>query len=174
MYNELWYAVHAQIQLRDCTMQIRDGSGSPKLLTVKIGDGNLTYDEKRTIEYTRDRGILDEVREGDDEPMDVSLDMQWTYLRGASPTPSVEEAIKGIGLAVSAGWKSSDSDACRPYAVDLIILNKPTPSTCGAQELIILPDFRWETMNHDPRAGTVACTGKCNASQATVVRSANS
>ena len=174
MNYDLWYAVHAQIQLRNCTMRIRDGSSPAKTLDVKIGDGNLTYDEKRTIEYTRDRGILDEVREGDDEPMDISLDMQWEYLRGASPTPSVEEAIKGIGLAVSAGWASSDDDACRPYAVDLVIINQPTPSTCGDQETIVLPDFRWETMNHDPRTGTISCTGKCNATEATVSRQTNS
>jgi hypothetical protein len=160
----------AQIQLRNCTMKVKDGSGEE--LEIKIGDGNLTYDEKRTIEYTKDRGVLDEVREGDEEPMDVSLDFQWEYLRGSSPTPTVEEAIKGIGLAAS--WVSSDSDTCRPYAVDLVILNLPSPAGCGDQEVITLPDFRWESMPHDPRAGTVSVSGKCNATQATVVRAAGS
>jgi hypothetical protein len=162
------YGVHAQIQLRNCTFKIKDGGG--KSLAIKVGDGNLTYTEKRTIEYTRDRGILDEVRQGDEEPMDVSFDFQWDYIVGDDPTPSVEEAIKGIGLAETAGWVSSDSDACRPYAVDLEITNSPTPSGCGDIEVITLPDFRWENLPHDVKAGSISCTGKCNAMTASASR----
>ena len=168
-----WVPVFAQIDLKDATIKIKDGTpGTPNELEIKIGEGNLTYTERRNMEYTLDRGILDEVREGDEVPIEVRTDFIWDYLRGSSPTPSVEEAIKNIGLA--SAWVSTDSDACRPYAVDLEITYAPTPYNCGDQEVITLPDFRYEQLDHDLRAGTVSMSGQCNVTQATVVRSAQS
>jgi hypothetical protein len=122
------------------------------------------------MEYTLDRGILDEVREGDQVPMDVSFDFVWEYIKGAtsSGVPSIEEALKNEGEA--SAWTSSDSDTCRPYAVDLVVTY--TPNCAGADdEVITLPDFRWESIDHDIKAGTIKCTGKCNATTATAVRS---
>ena len=37
---------------------------SPNSITIKIGEGNLTYSEKRPVEFKLDRGNLDTVREG--------------------------------------------------------------------------------------------------------------
>ena len=54
-----------------------DGQNS---LSIKIGEGNLTYSEKRGVEFTRDRGILDTVRGADDEPLDVSMDATWEWI----------------------------------------------------------------------------------------------
>ena len=165
---KVWVPVFAQIDLKNCTITIKDGGSES--LEVKVGEGNLTYSESRNIQYTLDRGKLDEVREGDEVPMDVKLDFTWEYLRGSGSTPSVEEALKNIGIADS--WVSSDTDACRPYAVDIEVLYQPTPASCGDQELITLVDFRYEKLDHDMKAGTVSVSGKCNVTQATVVRSA--
>ena len=170
--RKLWMTVYAVIDLKDATITIIDGSTPANELEVKIGEGNLTYSEKRNMQYILDRGALDEVREGDEVPVDVSMNFTWEYLRGSVGTPTIEEALKNIGEA--AAWESSDADACRPYAVDIKILYKPTPVACGDQEVIILSDFRWEDLNHDLRGGAVAVTGKCNVTQATVTRQANS
>ena len=167
-----WYSVFAQIDLKYATIEIKDGAGAS--IEVTIGEGNLTYTEAKNIEYTLDRGLLDEVREGDQVPVDVSLDFVWEYLRGPTggTPPSVEEALKNIGNASS--WTSTDTDACRPYAVDLVITYQPQPAACGDQEVITLPEYRYESLDHDLRAGTVSTSGKCNVTQATVVRSAQS
>lgn len=163
----------AQIDLKQATITIKDGSTN--LLEVRIGEGNLTYTEARTMEYKLDRGTLDEVREGDQVPVAVSMDFVWEYLKGPSSassaggTPTIEDALKKRGGA--AAWVSSDTDVCRPYAVDLVILYTPNCAT-GDKEEIVLADFRWESLNHDLRAGTVACAGNCNITQATVTRSA--
>ena len=37
-------------------------------ITVKIGEGTLSYSEHRNVAFTRDRGLLDTVRNADDEP----------------------------------------------------------------------------------------------------------
>lgn len=169
-----WVPVFAQIDLKNCTITLKDGGG--KSLEVKIGEGNLTYSESRNIQYTLDRGKLDEVREGDEVPMDVTLAFTWEYLRGSpsssGATPSVEEALKKIGNA--ADWVSSDTDECRPYAVDIEVVNAPQPAACGDKETITLVDFRYEKLDHDMKAGTVSVTGKCNVTQATVVRASQS
>lgn len=141
--------------------------GKVNSITVKVGEGTLTYSEKRNMEYTLDRGTLDEVREGDEVPMDVKFDITWDYITGDGVgTPSVEDALKKLGDAAT--WRSSDLDACKPYAVDVVI--EYTPDCAGDPEVITLPDFRWESLDHDLKAGTISCTGKCNATVADVVR----
>ena len=145
---------------------------TPQEIEIKIGEGNLTFTEAKNIDYILDRGRLDDVREGDQVPVDVNFDFKWDYILGVtgSSTPSVEEALKGIGEA--SDWTSTDSDACRPFAVDIEITYLPVPSTCGDKEVITLPDFRYENLEHDLSAGAISCSGKCNVTKITAVRTA--
>lgn len=138
-------------------------------LEIKVGEGNLTYDEKRNMEYKKDRGALDTVREGDEEPIDVRLDIQWEWLSsaGSDIVPTPEEVLKKEGLAST--WESSSSDPCEPYAVDLVIVYDPDCSGIDG-EMITLEDYRWESLNHDLKAGTLATSGKCNRTKATKER----
>jgi hypothetical protein len=177
LLSNAWLAAFAQIDLKNATIKIKDG-GSEEL-EVTVGEGNLVYTERRNIEYTRDRGNLDEVREGDQEPMEVRLDFVWEYLKsGPAATSSgvhvitVEDALKNSGSA--SDWTSTDADACRPYAVDIEVHYDPSPAGCGDEEVITLSDFRYEQLEHDLRAGTVSVTGRCNVTGATVLRQTNS
>jgi hypothetical protein len=159
----------AKIDLKNTTIRLQDGdSPTPNELEIKIGEGNLTYSEKKTMEYNLDRGLLDIVREGDQVPMDVSFDFVWEFLKADSlVVPTIEEFMKRSGPA--AAFVSTTTDQCQPYSVDIIVEQDPP---CGGEkrEIITLPDFRYEELNHDTRAGTVAVTGKCNATQATIIR----
>lgn len=141
-----------------------------RTLEIKIGTGNVVYAEKRNMDYTLDRGSLDTVREGDDVPMDVTLDFIWEFITassGATPTP--DDVFKKIGEA--SGWQTSSSDPCEPYAVDVMIEHIP-PCSGEQVETIVFPDFRWESLSHDLRTAAVAVTGKCNAKEAIVSRAA--
>jgi len=172
----IWVPVFIQIDLKQVELKLQDGDSPVNEIIIKIGEGNLTYDENVTREYTLNRGLLDEVRNGDEVPMDVTFDFVWEFITGnldsAGVPPTIEDALKFKGNA--AAWVSTDADACRPSALDIVLEHVPT---CGAgaptqeQEIITLPDFRYETLSHDLRAGTVACSGRCNATEATVVRS---
>lgn len=138
---------------------------SGRQLEIKIGEGNLTYDEKRTMEYKKDRGKLDTVREGDEDPIDVRLDIRWDWLSsaGTDTVPTPEEVLKKEGLA--SGWLSSAADACEPYAVNIVVVYDPECANADA-EVIHLRDYRYESLNHDLKAGTLATSGKCNHTKA--------
>ncbi len=165
------------IDLKDVTLKLRDGTTpTANELEIKIGEGNLTYSESRNIEYILDRGRLDEVREGDEVPMDISFEFVWEFIKGdtssAGAPPSIEDAFKNVGNAAS--WISTDADACRPFALDIILEHVPSCGAAGGvdQEITTLPDFRYESLDHDLRAGQVSVTGRCNAVEASIVRSA--
>lgn len=175
LLGDIRSTVFTRIDLKKATIKLKDGGSNE--LEVKIGEGNLTFTEAKVMEYLLDRGNLDDVREGDQVPVDVSLDFIWEYLRGPSSastasggTPTIEDALKNRGAA--ADWVSTDTDTCRPYALDLEITYEPTPTSCGDKETITLSDFRYESLDHDLRAGSVAVSGKCNVTEATVVREA--
>lgn len=157
------------IDLKEATIRLSDGTGTPNTLDIKVGEGNLTYSESRNVEYILDRGNLSEVRLGDQVPLDVSFDLIWDYISSPSSgtIPSPEDALKQKNRA--SGWTSSDSDVCRPYALDVIVIFDPACATADT-ETITLPDFRYESIDHDLRAGTLSVSGKCNAVEATAVR----
>jgi len=135
----------------------------------KLGEGNLTYSEKRNLIYVRDRGFIDTMKVGDDEPMDVSLDFTWEFLRGASGAPpTIEEALKQIGEALN--WVSTSADPCEPYSVNMWLLDIPP---CGTDaESIQLSEFRWTSLDHDLKGGKVSVKASCNALYANIVHAA--
>ena len=138
-------------------------------MTVTIGEGNVTYSEKRPVDFTLDRGLIDTVRLADEEPIDVSMDFTWEFLSSGTgdTVPTIEEALKKTGLA--SAWVSSSTDPCQPYSVDLEIYNNPV---CGAEEseIITIEEFYWESLDHDLREGAVAISGRANRNYATVAR----
>ena len=161
----------AVIDLKATTINIVAG-GTDEDVEVKIGEGNLTYNERRNMEYIKDKGLLDTVREGDEEPIEVRMDFQWEYLKSdsAATVPTIEEALKREG--VSAAWTSSAADVCEPYAVDIEVINDPDCAGTITEpvEVITLSDFRWESLEHDMRGGSVAVAGNCNVTRATLQR----
>lgn len=162
-----------QFDLKNATVRFVDGAtgtGKPNKLVIKVGDGNLTFDETVVIEYTLDRGKLSEVRKGNETPMDVSLDFIWDHLKSNTTTTitPIDALKKRVGAV---NWKSSDLNTCNPYALDLEIWYDPACST-ELIESIMLPDFRYEKLAFDLKAAMIKCSGKCNATEATITRSA--
>ena len=172
-----WFSVFAQLDLKKVTFKILDGTTvTPNEIEIKIGTGNLTYTETKNIEYNLDRGALSggTIREGDEVPMDVTFDFVWEYITSrllSGQEPTISDALKQTGRAAS--WLSTDSDPCQPYSVDIQMEYDPACNDTDI-ETITFPDFRYESLAHDASAGTIACSGKCNAVQPIVVRSAGS
>jgi hypothetical protein len=163
----------ALIDLKDCTVTFKDGTGTPLTVTAVVGEGNFQWTEKRNIEYHKDRGKLATglVREGDEEPVDVSFEFVFDYLttKAADATIELDEMIKGATNGTST--LVSTGDACEPYACDIVI-NREPPAGCGDDELYTFAEFRYENISYDLRAGTISCTGTCNITAPTVARTA--
>lgn len=144
-------------------------TSGPRTLVIKIAEGTISYTEKKNLQYTKDKGVLSVTRLGDQEPMDVKLDAIWEHIKAStgSGTPTPEDVLKNRGEAVA--WVTTDPDACQPFCVDVEILDG---RTCGSsqREWITLPLFRYESIDHDAKNGTLMFSGKCNATQATVLR----
>ena len=140
-------------------------------LTVKIGEGNLSFTENTPREYIKDRGNLDTVRNADEEPMDVTFDFTWEFLSavGSSAIPTIKEVLKKIGEAST--WVLTSSDLCEPYCCNIEINYDPA---CGGAntELVELKEFRPETLEHNLRDAQLSCTGKCNVTGAVETRGA--
>ena len=86
----------------------------PQQVEVKLGDGNLTWTINKEYDYLLDRGNLDTVREGDQQPMDISLDSVYEHITtGTSESISPYDAMNGFGGA--SNWVSSSSVLSEPY-----------------------------------------------------------
>ncbi len=82
------------------------------------------------------------------------------------PTP--EDILKHRGAASE--WVSADiADPCTPYCINIRLDHTPLCPD-AISERVILPMFYYEKLTHDPKAGTISCTGKCNATEAQVTR----
>lgn len=136
-------------------------TAGPHSIALKNGDGTFTFSEKKNREYTLDRGALSEVRNGDESPVEWSLDLIYEFLEAESgeTTPTPREAFNRIGAA--AGWTSSDADTCRPYSVDLVIEYEPECSDIE-KEVVTITTARHEQLDYDLKAGTIKVSGKAN------------
>jgi hypothetical protein len=140
----------------------------PHFINVKIGEGNISYVEKRNIEYKLDRGRIDSVRLGNDSPVEVKVAFTWETLASLTgDPPTVEEFLKRTGPA--ANYVNAASDPCTPYSVRLIVTDTP-PCTTIAPTLYQFDNFLWEELNHDVKNAQVDITAKCNIAFAQVTR----
>ncbi len=142
----------------------------PIEVEIKIGDGNLTYTENKEYDYLLDRGVLDTVRQGDDQPMDITIDFVYEFVStGTGEEITPVDAIKGIRGA--AEFTSTSADLCEPYAIDIEVDHDPGSCVASAEkEITLFPDFRYDTLEFDLDEATIASTGRCNATEPTITR----
>jgi hypothetical protein len=164
-------------------------------MVVKFGEGTFTWNLRDTINYELDRGRLEDVRRGDETPIDISLTGKYEYIQayGADVTNhlSLFEALDGTLLngdpspwiAAVGGAPGPETEAwldCAPYCVALELhndLRRECPAVIGPPPIYPLPleailfrYFRVESHAMDIKAGTIAVTGKCNITDPLVQR----
>lgn len=139
----------------------------PNQIEIRVGDGNLTFDEHYPRKYVLNRQQLSTVKDDDEAPLDVTIDLVWDHITGsASDPPTIQEALKRTGNA--SHWVTSDPDVCMPYSVDIIVLY--TPECAVEPEQIVFPTFRFDTLSGDLKAGTFNCKGSCNVKSPVATR----
>ncbi len=159
----------ATVDFKNATLVIEDGTTpTPNSFTVVFGEGTFNWTESRELIYDKNRGVLDNVRLGDEVPLELSLVGRWEYLI-ASTGDDVQlvDVLDQSGEA--ADWVSSDADTCAPYAVDLRLTYTPI---CEADdtEINLFPDFRWEKRDFAIKDGQISLSGKCNVTKSTKTR----
>lgn len=159
-----------QIDLKNCTITILDGSSNS--VAVNIGSGSIKWTESRNIEYVLDKGLLATaaVRKGDEVPVEVDLEFVWDFIESSGGlNVSPYEALTQTGGA--AAWVSTGG-ACEPYACKLKIVND---YNCGTSdvETIILDKFRYEKISPDARSGMISVSGKCQITRGTYTRASS-
>ncbi len=143
----------------------------PHLLYIQLGDGNVTFTETVERIYDRDRGILDTVRNGDEQPLEINLEFTYVFVtQQSTKVVTPVDALKQLGDASE--WVSSDSDLCAPYAVDLE-LRHCLPCGTDEDEKLVFSDFRYETLEYDLQEATIAVSGRCNVTDAVATRLAS-
>jgi len=141
-----------------------------RALEIKVGDGNVSYDTARTVEYEMDKGRIDAAVEGDDVPVAVNMNLTYEYLTASTGTnvPTPKDVLKKRGEA--ADWVTAGADPCEPYAVKIEIDYHPP---CDIDhEITLLPEFRAESINHDLQGSTIAVRGQCKVKDITPIRRA--
>lgn len=137
-------------------------------LEIKVGEGNITWTEAKEYEYLLDRGNLDTVKEGDEQPLEVSIEFVYEHITtGTGENVTPVDAVKNTGKASE--WVSSSSDLCEPYAVDILIQHC-VPCGSDEDEQVLFPDFRYESLEFDLSEATIAVSGRCNVSEVTATR----
>jgi hypothetical protein len=137
-------------------------------IEIRIGDGDLSWTESREILYDLDRDILDDVRLGPEQPIEVNAAFvfEWASTGTGEPISPID-AIKRINEA--AEWVSSDSDQCRPYSVD-IVADHIVPCGTNQDQRFTFEDFRWESLEYSIQDAAITLSGRCNRTDALVER----
>ena len=156
-----------RFDLKDCIIRFTDADEHQ--IIVKVGDGNITWSEKREIEYLLDRGTIDDVREGDQQPIEVSIDLAWEFIKATDGEPAtIYEVLTHSGDADE--WVSSDTDnPCAPHAINLVI-ERLVQCPGVEDEVVMLKDYRYETLDFDADAATISTSGMCNVQSLTALR----
>jgi len=172
----------ALIDLKYARIVLADGSDPPNAVTVQLGDGTLDYTEKRTIDVVKRRGELDTVREGDEDPVEVSFQFVWETLAASheGDPPTIEDVLKRRGPA--AGWASAGTDPEAPFCVNVAVVYTPrsgpgcdpfgTDPVNGKPfktQTVWLEEFHYTELAHSLTDAAVDCKGVCNRVAATVI-----
>lgn len=158
------------VDLKKATVKLIDGTPTtPNSLEFFMGTGNLTFTIKRNLEYLRNRGKLagGEIREGDEEPCEVSLQGRFNHVTSASGDPvTVIEFLTKKGAA--SAFLTTGTE-CEPDAINIQV---DVDFDCGdfEDERYLFTEFRYESIGGDFGAGQLDISGKSNEVMPTSIR----
>jgi len=98
--------------LRDGSMQVWDGTGTPLKITLDLLEGNLTFTETINTVNVLDRGSLDHQRTGDEAAVTGSFTAKYTeFISDSGDGPLLYEVLTDTGEAASDNWISTSATA---------------------------------------------------------------
>jgi hypothetical protein len=158
--------------LRDGELVIKDGSGTPKTLTVILDEGDLTWTQRqRTIEV-KDRGSIaaGHTRPGDEESVSLSFTARWTQLLGKSHDSGDPLQLYEMLMFLSGSGVASTSTAGeqKTLTFEFTVLD---PAGAASEKLTFNKVYRETlTMSEGDDANLIAFTGRAFVTQPSVAR----
>jgi hypothetical protein len=158
--------------LRDGELVIKDGSGTPKTLTVLLDEGDLSWTQRqRTIEV-KDRGSIaaGHLRKGDDESVQLSFTARWTQRLGKSANPADPlQLYETLMLASGSGIVSTSSPGQQEtLTFEFTVVD---PAGTASEKIVFNKVYRETlTMSEGDDSNVIAFTGRSFATAPVVAR----
>jgi hypothetical protein len=158
--------------LRDGELVIKDGSGTPKTLTVVLDEGDLSWTlRQRTLEV-KDRGSIaaGHLRKGDDESVQFSFTARWTQLIGksadaADPLQLYEMLMFADGSGVTS---TSSAGQQETLTFEFTVVD---PAGVASEKIVFAKVYRETlTMSEGDDSNVIAFSGRSFATKPTVTR----
>lgn len=176
----------SKVSLKDAVLFIKTcntsiNSSDVTAVALKFGGGDVSWQETESVEYSTDRGRLDDVREGDESPITVTFSGVFTHALSisASTEPFTPyEILRANRLnAYHPNGRTANfvgygepwlitAGGCPPYATELELhinprLRCPLNSTIQGDG-ILFRYFRTEEHGVSINGGEFNVSGKCN------------
>lgn len=177
---------NAALFLKTCTeitvSSFTDHTERDVWLLIKFGEGNLSWNMNREIQYERDRDKLDDVNSGPEQPLEVTFEGKATFVLSASEEPhTIHEITSGYnfetGVMQFAGtpepWLAKYG--CPPYACELEYHQIPQlecPTIDADGEAMLFRYFRASSVGWDQSSKRVSIRGNCDVLVPRVMRPA--
>lgn len=101
--------------LRDGQLVVKDGSGTPKTVTVLFASGDLQWTVAKDNKIVMNRGAMHHARTGNDVPLKMSFSAGWVQLIGKSVSASESVQLYEILNDEGGSTFTSTGTACEPY-----------------------------------------------------------
>ncbi len=158
--------------LRDGELVIKDGSSTPKTLTVLLDEGDLSWTQRqRTIEV-KDRGSIaaGHLRKGDDESVQLSFTAKWTQLLGKSANVADPlQLYEALMFAAGSGIESTSSPGQQEtLTFEFTVVD---PAGTASEKIVFNKVYRETlTMSEGDDSNVIAFTGRSFATGPVVSR----
>lgn len=149
----------ASKDLRDAQITITDGTAAPgtNTLTITADEGDLSFTQPLNTNWLRNRGVLAEVQDGDEEPVDVTFSFFWGNELSDPVAPTPRDALMRVGAA--AAWAST-RPAGEKYSLTLQLIAQGHGG--NLDEIIEFEGFTVTSIEHaeDTERNRVSVTGQ--------------
>ena len=158
--------------LRDGELVIKDGSGTPKSLTVVLDEGDLSWTQRTNTIEVKDRGSIADghTRKGDEESVSLSFTAKWTQLIGKSvnsgdPLQLYEMLMFASGAGIASTSDDGEQDTLK---FEFTIVD---PAGNASEKVTFAKVYRESlTMSEGNEANVISFTGRDFESAPAVAR----
>lgn len=135
-----------------------------RYVEFKVADGTLQFGESKEIIYTPNKGVLDDVKTGDEQPLSIDTSFTWEDFEASvgSGTPSPLDILFQNGEAATY-TSTADASGCPPYCVDIEV--EINPGCSEVREFVTFEEFLWDDIAPTFKDGKIAFKGQCNRTQ---------